>query len=506
MSSGRREALVCGALALLALIVLVPNAPAGRVPSEDTGVFTYVARLIGDGGLPYRDAWDHKPPGVYLIDAVALAVAGLWGLWAAEVVALALAAILSYRALANTGLGGAAALAGTFAWLVALPRLFLEDGVQTNFSELFALPLQLAAFDLFAREEARPRPTWRTAAVGTLGGSAVLLKPTVGAIWIAIALTLVVTRVRARRYVDLGWRVVFLAVPAAIPVALVAGWLAAGGAIAAAADQVVRYNVAYTAFATAADRLDAIAQGLRLLLPSGLALVALAGWLLALRAPRPPLVTIAVVALPLELALASAGRGYHYYFIAWLPALGALAAYAASRLERRLDPAAAPRVLIAAGVVMAILPGVVVARLALERDDGIAREAAAYVGANTRPGETVLVWGSRSEVLVLAERRSAARFVYQYAALATRAYSTSEEVAALLDDLERSRPVVVLDASRDSFVTPPLDRAALATWSSPEPQYRWPPETARVVGWLESGYDRVATLGSGWPVWRRRVP
>src|SRR5207245_624048 len=258
---------------------------------------------------------------------------------------------------------------------------------------LVALPLQLAALDLFAREEARPRPTWRTAAIGTLGGSALLLKPTVGAIWIAIALTLVVTRVRARRYVDLGWRVVFLAVPAAIPVALVAGWLAAGGAIVAAADQVVRYNAAYTAYATATDRLDAIAQGLRLLLPSG---------------------------------------------------------------------------------------------LALERDDGIAREAGAYVGANTRPGETVLVWGSRSEVLVLAERRSATRFVYQYAALATRGYATAEEVAALLDDLERSRPLLVVDASRDSFVTPPLDRAALATWSSPEPQYRWPPETARVVAWLES--------------------
>src|SRR3989442_3226281 len=274
--AGGGGALVWGALALLALIVLVPTAPAGRVPSEDTGVFTYVARLFGDGGLPYRDAWDHKPPGVYLIDAVALAVAGLWGLWAAEVVALALAAIASYRALANAGLGGAAALTGTFAWVVALPRLVLEVGVQTNFSELFALPLQLAALDLFAREEARPRPTWRIAAVRTLGGSALLLKPTVGAIWIAIALTLVVTRVRARHYSDLGRRVLFLAVPAAIPVALVAGWLAAGGAIAPAVDQVFRYNAAYSAFATATDRLDAIAQGVRLLLPSRLALVAIA--------------------------------------------------------------------------------------------------------------------------------------------------------------------------------------------------------------------------------------
>src|SRR2546428_6673932 len=100
MSSGRREALVYGALALLALIVLVPNAPAGRVPSEDTGVFPYVARLIGDGGLQNRDAWDHKPPGVYLIDAVALAAPGLWGPWAAKRVALAVAPIRSYPAFA----------------------------------------------------------------------------------------------------------------------------------------------------------------------------------------------------------------------------------------------------------------------------------------------------------------------------------------------------------------------------------------------------------------------
>src|SRR5256712_12756104 len=114
---------------------------------------------------------------------------------------------------------------------------------------------------------------------------------------------------------------------------------------------------------------------------------------MARRAPRPPFVTIAVVARPLELALASAGRGYHYYFIAWLPALGALAAYAASRVERRLGPAAAPRVLIAAGVVTAVLPGVVGARRAPGRGGGGPREAAGDVGGQTRTRGDRLVGG-----------------------------------------------------------------------------------------------------------------
>ena len=77
--------------------------------------------------MPYRDVWDHKPPGVYLLDL--LAGANAWGVFVLQVTLLAAASWLSYRALAGGGLGAYGAVFGTLAWVVAMPRLFLEDGL-----------------------------------------------------------------------------------------------------------------------------------------------------------------------------------------------------------------------------------------------------------------------------------------------------------------------------------------------------------------------------------------
>ena len=507
MAATRGEALMLAAIAVLVVVLLLPNAPAGRVPSEDASVFIYAGRTIAEGGAPYRDVWDHKPPGIYAIDALGDALGGLWGMWALQLIALAAAAALSYRALVAGGLGLPAAPFATIAWLLAAPRLYLEDGLMTTYPELFALPLQFGSLLLFVRDEARATPTWRTPLIGALAAAAVLLKPTVGAIWIAIAVALVVTRARDGLWTDLLRRLVLLAAPGVAVLAAVVAWLAAAGALGDAVDQVVRYNATYSSFASPAERATAIAGGLRLTLPSGLALLAVAGFVLAARGPRPPLVTVAIVAMPLELVFASAGRGYHYYFIAWLPAMGCLAAYVAARVHVRVGRERIRQVLLVPLVVMAILPAALVARVTLTPDDGASREAAAYVRANSAESDRILVWGSRTEILVLAERRAPSRFVYQYAPLATRGYASASRIDEFVAELTRARPLLIVDASKDSFVTPPLDRAGLASWVSPEPQYAWLPETSRVVDFVEANYERVATLPqTGWPVWRLRSP
>ena len=504
MSLARREAFMLAAAALLVVILMLPNAPLRHVPSEDAGVFIYVAGLL-PAGAPYCDLWDHKPPGIYLVDALGLAVGGLWGIWLLEIAALLAAVAISYRALVSGGLGSPAGPFGTLAWLVAAPRLYLEDGFETSYPELFALPLQFGALLLFVRDDSRATPTWRTGAIGALAALAVLLKPTVLGIWIAIVLVLVVTRARRSRWSDLARRLALVGAPAVAIVAVVVLWLGAAGALGDALDEVIRYNASYSAFASPADRLAAIARGLRLTLPSGLALLSVAGALLAARGPRTPLVTVALVALPVELLLASAGRGYHYYFIAWLPAMGVLAGHVAARVHLRVGNARAKRVLLVPAVLMAVLPAVLVARLTVTPDDGSSREAAAYVRDHSGTSDRVLLWGSRTEVLVLADRRSPTRYVYQYAALATRGYASVARIDELLVELERERPLLIVDASKDSFVTPPLDRAGLAAWTSPEPQYAWLPETLRIVDFVESNYERVTTLPqTGWPVWRLR--
>ncbi|OLC21728.1 MAG: hypothetical protein AUH33_01170 [Chloroflexi bacterium 13_1_40CM_68_21] len=490
------------AVAVGTLFVLSPNLPLNHVPSEDEGVFLYIARTIAAGGVPYRDVWDHKPPGVYLVTM--LAGANVWGVFALQAVALAAAIWLSYRALARGGLGPYGAMFGTLAWVVAVPRLFLEDGLQTNFPEFYALPLQFGALGLFAEEEARHAPTWRTAALGALGAAAALLKPTVIGLWVAIAVVLVFTSARSGRWRDFRRRGLLIAGPFLGVLLLAVAWLAVAGALPDAVDQVLRYNAAYSVFAKPLDRAEAIALGLRLTLPSGLVLLALAGWVTAVSGPRPPIVLLAAVALPIELVFASTGRAYHYYFLPWLPAMGVLAGYLCWTFLTRFGQRFSFVVLLVS-VSMAIVPALLVGRLIGVRDDGAVREAATYIDSATTGTDTVLVWGSRAEVLLLADRHSATRFVYQYAALATRGYASPARIDELVADLAREKPVLIIDASKDSFVTPPLDRAGFAAWTSPEPQYAWLPETLRIVEFVEADYEQVGVLRqSGWPVWRLR--
>jgi hypothetical protein len=487
-------------LAVVSVVVLVPNHPAGRDPAEDAGVFFYAAQRLLDGGAPYRDIWDHKPPGVYFVDAVGLLLGGRTGVWLIQLAFLIAAVLFGYRALSRE-FGPTAAFVGSLAWLVALPRLFLEYG-QTSFVEFYALPLQFGA--LLLLKEVRVLTPARAVAIGLLGGAAFLLKPTLVGIWIAVALVVLLQRRRSALIPLAG-----IAFGGLVSLAIVVAWAAARGVLGDMLDQALVYNRAYAAFAPVSERVDALLSGLRLTLPSGLAVVAVGAWGYAVLTRRfaATLVGVALAALPIEAALSTWGRGYHYYFIAWLPSMAILAAFAVSEVQRIASPRIVRPALVLAVFAMSVLPALLVTRLALTTDDGRFRSAAAYVAANSRPSDTVLIWGSHAEVLFLAERRSPSRYVYQYAALSTRGYATPARVEELLTDLQRARPALILDASLESFVTPPLDLAGLRAWVSPEAQYAPLPELERVVEFIQATYERAGTEpATGWPVWRLKTP
>src|SRR5262245_18313022 len=62
-------------IAAIALLYIVVRIHVIAIPLDrDEGVFGYIAQRILDGGLPYRDALDHKPPGVFYLYALALRV------------------------------------------------------------------------------------------------------------------------------------------------------------------------------------------------------------------------------------------------------------------------------------------------------------------------------------------------------------------------------------------------------------------------------------------------
>ena len=57
-----------GSLVAASALLLSPGLILGA--PLDSAVFVLAGSRIRDGAMPYKDLWDHKPPGVYLVNAL----------------------------------------------------------------------------------------------------------------------------------------------------------------------------------------------------------------------------------------------------------------------------------------------------------------------------------------------------------------------------------------------------------------------------------------------------
>jgi hypothetical protein len=518
-------------LLLVGVVLMLTVSPLMRpVPGRDSGVFLYAASVILDGGLPYRDVWDHKPPGIHYLDALGLALGGrtLWGVWAIQTLFVSAAICLGF-ALTKQALGVVPALFGSAAWVTTFGLLLIWD----NYPEEYALPLQFASLYLFYKAERCEQTSWRRALIwgliGTLGAACFLLKPTLVGTQIAILL------LRMGRGLFVERRPVFLFCDfgaVCLGVLLVLGpataYLWAVGVLGDGVDAIFRYNFFYSA-APPGDRFLAVLSGIGgLPALSGAPALALIGWVRicrkALHARRraPDLVlpthgntcktrpgtsreghevlsSLALVALPLDLLLvALSGRDYGYYYTAWLPTIGILCAifgYSFVGSSAGREVGARTCCLCSLLTVMVGVPAAaIVARLNTPISTAATRaDAVRYIAAHTSPSDSVLIWGAEPGVNFAAQRRSPTRFVYQYP-LYTRSYVDSLLVREFLRDIEADPPALIIDASSSDRITPPIDREARNGWV-PVLVYDLPSEMHYAFEFIGSHYEAVGSLG-----------
>ena len=493
----------------------------------DAAFFALAGKLVRDGAVPYLAFWDHKPPLIYLIDALALSVSGgaIWGVWLATVAALLVtlgAAVAAWRRM----FGAAAAVIAALVLAVSfdVPAPF-------NLTEGFVLPAQAAALLILARwSMTRGRVLVPALGIGALGGIAFLLRPnligTPAAVAIAMALTLLITR----RVREVAVLVAGCLAGAALVVGPVLLWLGNAGALGAFWDQVFHYNFVYTA-ASLRARVRAAFEGVAVTTVYGTLLLPLAGWFVAaqrLRASQrdaaavPPLI-LCLFWLPIELALAALpGRPYWHYFAPMLLPLASLVALCVSEVFAVVDrtmPGAASdrwrrRAVVVFCIAIAVLP---VGRALFEvRDEGLRSDrgtevdlAAQYVRANTAPAAPLLVWGHASDIYLSADRKPATRFVYPLA-LFTPGYADSALVQVFLNDLRASAPPLILDTTPNAkggeALTPSLT-AWNPKWRYPETGVAWwtmTPAMRAVYDYVKANYTASRVIGPHrWVVYRR---
>lgn len=412
----------------------------------DHGIMASVGDAVVRGGLPYRDGWDMKGPFAYIPFILPQLAFGptMWGVRAMELIILAPACWLTFRAVGRYAPGHVAALAALalYLWWTSAGWFF------TGQPDLWVAALAAAA--ICPLLGAAPN-AGKAVLAGALIACAGLVKPFYLALGLApfLAILLSPDKSPLRKMVLLAW----LAGGALGTIALFAGYLAARGGL----DDAIEVNLLFSLQTYShhdADLKDMAAQVARFLATAPVAVLtpfaALGVWASWRDRTRGPIL-VAWLATAF-LCLAVQGKFYAYHWFPLYPPLVILAALGAGRLlaESRtvagpivalgaclvfLGQAAAPAALEGGSLAKALLRGDLDAyhnrfwRRAYGAGDEV--RAARYIQARTEPDDTVFVWGIDATVRYLSGRADATPYTFNMPLTLEGAYRSRYRARAL---------------------------------------------------------------------------
>lgn len=519
---------------LLVLALLALRAPSlVQPPGNDQSLYTYSAERLLDGGVPYRDAWDQKPPAIVFVYAF------VWSVWPRDAAVgaadLAAAGIVAWLliVLGRRTVGGNAGYAAACLYLLfGHPSLTRLGGMYVRGQCETFIALFVAASLVMLAAPARRRS--HLVAAGVFLGLAVWLKYNAIAYALPVALAIrrwpigdVAPSQPGSR--DLAW----VGLGAAAVTAAFLGYFAAYGALGDLHLATIEYNVHYSS-----ETYSGLwhVMSYPLLMPIARARVdmlwflgGLGGLLLALavRRDRSALVLLGWLAAAILSIAINGARSLPQYFVQAAPALALAAGAGVLRLSARprlIQAAVAALIVVGPwrvgdeatrvlGLRLGGLPGLIenvrfdlryalgsvdratyLSRFKTDRYDAQAIEdLAALVSKSTRPDDRILVFGFAPGVYVKSGRASASRFFWSRPiVIEFAADRPGYGSAGLLEDLNASRPAIVALQKRDWG--PGGDRDSLEFFMS-HPGLR---------GWLETGYVLEQDT-SVFAIWRRRL-
>jgi hypothetical protein len=470
-----RDSLFCGVLAALVLLPLSPAVQ--RFPFRDSGVFLYAGWRLDEGEVPYAQAWDHKPPLIYFINAAGLALGGVsvWGVWALEWVSLSVACLLAFRLL-NKTFDLWAAGAALILMLGAFSILILGG----NFATEYALPFQFACLALLAgMHEDRADPL-RAFGIGVSAACLFLLKQNLIGLPAVVAVFRLAALWRKNQKGSLLPEAGSAALGAALVILPVLAYFAAHSALADLWDAAFRFNMFYAETSTGTV-LKSLIHGLESVSQAGFGVLGLAGWvagiwLLSRKSEifrlRNAWLAAVFTALPLEFLLAALpGRFEIHYYLSVLPAVCVFACLALWGLFRGTSfHESLPRTRFAAAGVLAILllstsATAILTRIGSYRTNDWS-DVASFVESNSAPSDTVLFWGAEAGLNFSTRRRSPTKYPYLYP-LYYPGYVREEDISSFFSALQADPPLWVVDTKNPMtpFLEIPADsQAAFREW------------------------------------------
>ena len=429
---------------------------------KDEGFYAATAQIIRDGGLPYRDAFDNKPPLIFGWFALSFEVFGetLWAprLMAAICVSATVPVIYAQgRTLFTHRAGVIAALA--FALSIGIADF--QTNANTEYFLLLPMSASLLTFTLGARSGGIG---WFLAA-GFFAALAIMTKQVavfnflalvaMGAMWGRWG-----TRPRLKGRVI---SVAGLTAGCVVGLALVSAPFLASGSFADLFEGVVTYALGYSNDVSTIEKAEAMLfSPLYLIRRAGpwivLALLGIAcAW--KIRREKPTALAVAWLAASCAGVLAT-GRFYDHYYVQLLPALALMAPLGIAFLEERWDRRWVRVIGLFVLPLSVFIPLVVSLNVYLQptpEDRHLAKfqsagigdwevesvALGAYLQRQTDENDYIYNLGFQSELYFYADRKSPTRFLFDHAFPVDAQYE-----AEALADLEANPPAMIVDSAR----------------------------------------------------------
>lgn len=455
---------------------------------RDQGIYAVVADGLLQGKMPYRDVWDFKPPGIYLIYALAQALFGksMMAPRLLEVMAL-IGSVLLMRRLSQRFFQSPTPglLAGALSALVQAQLDFWHTGQPETYGGFFTvLGITLTL------EDPEPRG-WRVPlGVGLAFGVASVLKPTLGGgALVAAAFLALSERGRGRALLDCLRPVGWVALGGALPTLGCLLWFWAGGAIRDVYWTLGEFVPGYTALTWEGRRASALLYFATLTVFFKFSALAAAGVIAAIALSaidsterRILMLLFGVIGFHI-LGIAMQGKFFPYHYAATLPVVAMVAGIGLHKLFRRCQVGGLPGVVAFFAFTAILVPMRYAVRdlpqlfwtraqmrleylLGMSPYDSRAeldvvlghvadyslsadRRVADAIQKATPERATLFVWGFEPVIYWLSDRAPASRFIYN---VAQRSEWEQERARkALLADLARTRPAVFVVQRRDIF-------------------------------------------------------
>lgn len=321
-------------LLIISIYIFLPISPSIKywLDTDGTG-FLYIGQLILDGKAPYVHAWDHKPPGIHFIYALALLFGnGQWGIWFLGIISLYVSSVLGFR-LIERFYGLFPAISATLMYLAGFN--ILRKGA--DYPEVFVLPLQFSILYLFISSERKKSFSYKYMAVGLISALCFILKQTLIGIPISVLIYWVFVNKSYKNLSTVVTRVAGFSIGFVLGLLPVFGYLIHKGAMKSFWDQNVIYNISYVG-TSLVDKAKSINRLFRSLTYSFLPVLAIPTWFVSMitlgrreKLDKPEnlsLIYLILITLPVEIFLSGiSGRAFKHYFLPLLPTLMILAGF-----------------------------------------------------------------------------------------------------------------------------------------------------------------------------------